>query len=569
MNNKPCFRCPKRKEGFCNAAATGELFRLDETDPHVCQGNPADENCRQELEPVREGLPTWVMYGIAAVLVVIFGGFALRGCGAQRPKYVVPTPRPAGTPKPVVVVATPTPAPLATPTPVPAPASFAGTVLLRLQAPRPLAEDVISRVAAGYLSAEGLVGVRQLPGRDAEHFVVAGRRNGETTDSGIEIESASPDSDLESLAKGNDAVFASREPKQRESAALSALGDFGAKNSDATRKLIGRDGVAVLVHKNNSVKDLSTAQVTSILDGRVTDWSQIGGQSGPIHLHLPKEASAFLSQVRSTLDAALPALRIPQLPGSKRHERGGDLVAAVASDPQGFGLSLLRHAGVTGGSQPIAKILPIADEGAIRRLLPSAFTVGLEDYAFRARVVLYHAAAPANPHTMKFAAFATGLEGQRLVASAGLVDLDLRPVERSLPSEYLPYLPRELQGRVGRTAQLPVNFRFATNTAKLNFNDLDFAAQDALVRVVKTVAAPDLRGRHIFLFGFTDAVGTDEYNIKLAMDRAAGIQGQLEQRAVPNIHPVGLGRQLPVATNDTDEGKAQNRRVEVWIAEVK
>ena len=170
---------------------------------------------------------------------------------------------------------------------------------------------------------------------------------------------------------------------------------------------------------------------------------------------------------------------------------------------------------------------------------------------------------------MKFAAFVTGAAGQRIVAATGLVDLDLRPAEQSLPPEYLPYLPRELQGRLGRTAQLPVNFRFATNSAKLNFDDLDFAAQDALIRVVKSVATPELRGRHVLLFGFTDAVGTDEYNIKLAMDRAAGIQGQLSQRAVPNIHPVGLGKQLPVATNDTDEGKAQNRRVEVWVAEVK
>lgn len=568
MNNKPCFRCPKRKEGYCTAAARGELFRLDETDTHDCEGSPADANCRQELEPVREGLPAWVMYGIIAILVTIFGGFALRGCGSQRPKYVVPTPKPARTPVPAPV-ATPVPTPTPAPTPQPTPASFSGTVLLRLQAPPPLAEDVIPKIAAGYLSTEGFLGIRQMIGSDADHIVIAGRRNGETTDSGIEIESASPDSDLGSLTKGNDAVFASREPKQSEVAALSSIGDFGSRNSDATRKLIGRDGVAIIVHKNNPIKDLSTAQIVSILDGKVTDWKQIGGYDGPIHLHLPKQSSAFLSQVRTTMDAALPSLRIPQLAGSKRHERGGDLVPAVASDTRGFGLALLRQAGVTGGNQPVAKILPIADEGASRRLLPSAFTVGLEDYAFHSRVVLYHAAAPTNPHTMKFAAFATGSEGQRIIASVGLVDLDLQPVEQSLPRDYEPYIPRELRGRIGKTAQLPVNFRFAYDKADLNYGDLDFAAKDALIRVVKAVSSPELRGRHILLFGFTDAAGTDEYNIKLAIDRANGIQQQLEQRSVPNIHSVGLGKQLPVATNDTDEGKAQNRRVEVWVVEVK
>ncbi|MET3598627.1 OmpA family protein [Martelella mangrovi] len=68
--------------------------------------------------------------------------------------------------------------------------------------------------------------------------------------------------------------------------------------------------------------------------------------------------------------------------------------------------------------------------------------------------------------------------------------------------------------------------------------------------------------------GYTDSTGSDAYNLKLSQQRANAVAGALIQRGVSpqRIMPVGYGKADPVATNDTADGRAQNRRVEIRIA---
>ena len=71
--------------------------------------------------------------------------------------------------------------------------------------------------------------------------------------------------------------------------------------------------------------------------------------------------------------------------------------------------------------------------------------------------------------------------------------------------------------------------------------------------------------------GHTDAVGTDEYNLKLSQDRAESVRYFVVQSGIAENRIVGtrgLGEVRPVATNDTPEGRQMNRRVEIVIAEV-
>lgn len=72
----------------------------------------------------------------------------------------------------------------------------------------------------------------------------------------------------------------------------------------------------------------------------------------------------------------------------------------------------------------------------------------------------------------------------------------------------------------------------------------------------------------IRLAGHTDSVGTDAYNQGLSERRAASTkkyfvsEGKTEAK---RISTVGYGESKPVASNKTDEGRAQNRRVEILI----
>jgi outer membrane protein OmpA-like peptidoglycan-associated protein len=75
-------------------------------------------------------------------------------------------------------------------------------------------------------------------------------------------------------------------------------------------------------------------------------------------------------------------------------------------------------------------------------------------------------------------------------------------------------------------------------------------------------------GLKIQLEGHTDSIGSDEYNMKLSQERADSVEQYLLAQGVSadSLSSVGLGKANPVATNDTDAGRQQNRRVEMVVS---
>ncbi len=72
---------------------------------------------------------------------------------------------------------------------------------------------------------------------------------------------------------------------------------------------------------------------------------------------------------------------------------------------------------------------------------------------------------------------------------------------------------------------------------------------------------------NILLEGHTDSTGTDEYNLDLSKKRSQSVANYL---ATQQVNParftiMGYGESQPIATNESSEGRAQNRRVEVAI----
>ena len=95
--------------------------------------------------------------------------------------------------------------------------------------------------------------------------------------------------------------------------------------------------------------------------------------------------------------------------------------------------------------------------------------------------------------------------------------------------------------------------------------------------VVKPTAAQNLNnlassldkypGSNLLIVGHTDAVGSDDYNQTLSERRARSTAVYLANRGVNSsrLQTVGRGETEPVATNDAEDGRAKNRRVEVAI----
>ncbi|OOG81060.1 hypothetical protein B0E41_18990 [Hydrogenophaga sp. A37] len=71
----------------------------------------------------------------------------------------------------------------------------------------------------------------------------------------------------------------------------------------------------------------------------------------------------------------------------------------------------------------------------------------------------------------------------------------------------------------------------------------------------------------IIAVGHTDAIGTDGYNQALSIRRVEAVKAYLVSKGVPadRIKTEGKGEAQPVASNQTREGRAQNRRVEIEV----
>ncbi|PXV68546.1 OOP family OmpA-OmpF porin [Sinimarinibacterium flocculans] len=93
------------------------------------------------------------------------------------------------------------------------------------------------------------------------------------------------------------------------------------------------------------------------------------------------------------------------------------------------------------------------------------------------------------------------------------------------------------------------------------------AAREILNEVAATLQAyPNL---DVELEGHTDAVGTDNYNLGLSERRAVAVKAYLEGRGITGrrMRPVGYGESQPIASNDTEDGREENRRVELTVIE--
>jgi len=72
------------------------------------------------------------------------------------------------------------------------------------------------------------------------------------------------------------------------------------------------------------------------------------------------------------------------------------------------------------------------------------------------------------------------------------------------------------------------------------------------------------------VYGHTDSTGSDSYNQTLSENRARTVMNYLISQGVPaaRLRSQGFGETMPVASNDTPEGRARNRRVEIKIVPV-
>jgi glucose/mannose transport system substrate-binding protein len=113
---------------------------------------------------------------------------------------------------------------------------------------------------------------------------------------------------------------------------------------------------------------------------------------------------------------------------------------------------------------------------------------------------------------------------------------------------------------VNGAAKLNIIFHFRPGSTQL-----DNKAQADLKRLVDLLHNSTYQGRHILLFGFSDNYGGGRTNLRISKQRALAVANQLQGGGLSASLVIGYGKALPIAPNDTQDGREQNRRVEVWL----
>lgn len=135
------------------------------------------------------------------------------------------------------------------------------------------------------------------------------------------------------------------------------------------------------------------------------------------------------------------------------------------------------------------------------------------------------------------------------------MDKQAREIETALPGAQVERVGEGIKLTLGENA-----VRF--NTDKSTLTPTAKANLDKLVPVFGQY--PDT---NIQIYGYTDSTGTVEHNLKLSDQRAASVKSYLTSKGISasRFNTTGMGIADPIATNDTAEGRTQNRRVEFAI----
>ncbi|MEN9336424.1 MAG: putative lipoprotein YiaD precursor [Bacteroidota bacterium] len=135
------------------------------------------------------------------------------------------------------------------------------------------------------------------------------------------------------------------------------------------------------------------------------------------------------------------------------------------------------------------------------------------------------------------------------------MDKQAREIQTALPGAQVERVGEGIKLTLGENA---VRFEFNKSTltpnAKTNL--------DKLVPVFKEYADTEIK-----IFGYTDAKGADDYNLNLSEKRAQAVKEYLAAKGLNSsrIQIVGMGEADPIGDNESEAGRALNRRVEFSI----
>jgi phosphate transport system substrate-binding protein len=334
--------------------------------------------------------------------------------------------------------------------------------------------------------------------------------------------------------------------------------------------VVALDAIGIVVNRRNPIDTIGLCHIAQVFAGKIRDWRELGGRPGPIHVHIRTGTSGtfetFENLVMKTCGANLAV--------APSHGTYPDLLRAVASDDASIGFA---PATLVSGS---VKALRLKGSCGIEQEATS-FNVKTEDYPLARRLYIF-TPFPLEGYARQFENFiAADDRAEDLLSSPPATDDGTESQSgtfdqkiETMPDDhtYSLYVNETKADRASlqrfrdlsaRSERLSIAYRFA-----LGSDQLDTKARQDIRRLARYLQ--NTRTRPIvFLAGFTDDLGSASTNLELATRRAEAVRRELVAIAptdhTTNIRAEGFGKILPVTCNDTELGRAKNRRVEVFV----
>lgn len=176
------------------------------------------------------------------------------------------------------------------------------------------------------------------------------------------------------------------------------------KAAGLTETVLAYDGIAIIVHPDNPVSDLSLEQIADIYTGKITNWSEVGGNNSEIVL-IGREASSGTRDGFESITDTKDSCKYRQELSSN-----GDVITAVTGNPNAIGYASL------------ATISDSVKALSVGGTVPSEATVMDGSYAVQRPFVLVTKADTAlSDEAQMFFDYATSAQAGSIISAAGVV----------------------------------------------------------------------------------------------------------------------------------------------------
>lgn len=332
-------------------------------------------------------------------------------------------------------------------------------------------------------------------------------------------------------------------------------------------RVIALDAIVPLVAPGNPIDAISLDDLTAAFRGEIDNWQGLGGPDAPIALHLLHRDHG-MTQFFATL--ALGTSDGDLTPKITYHDSAAALATAVLRDHFALGVSARAHEG-------LARILPLLGACGLTQMA-EADTIKAEDYPLTVPVHVYLAPRRLPQLVQDFLDWTETAAAEAIVAASGYVDQSLTrtPLDRQgirlanaiaaagdeVPLAQLQSLVRRLRG----AERLSATLRFSDGSS-----NLDAQSRAAVARLAAAIESGAFDGRRLIFVGFSDSAGAAAVNLRIAESRAEAVRDAVQaaaDAATPGrvtFEIAAFGEAMPMACEETDQGRAVNRRVEVWL----